>query len=300
MIAAKGGRIPVRVGFLALAVWCSSGSPATAQFRVESQVVRVDVSVDDQNGPVLNLDHDDFELYEAGAQVPFRLLEPASVPVTVLFAVDVSASTTGERQRQLGRGAARFAGGLTEADSCAVIAFAREPFWVRQFTPCGPAVGEDVQAMSAGGLTTVRDSLLLSLALLHRQKGRGVLLLFTDAYDNFSWTWDELVLEAVRRSGALVYSIVARPRRTVRLIAPTDPGYRLVREVSDVSGGRLLDVGDDSDLSGAYEEVLEELRTRYVLSFAPNPKFHGFVPIEVRVKPRGVEVRARPGYVARR
>ncbi len=300
MITAKGRRNPVVFGFLALAVWCFSSVPGAAQFRIESQVVRVDVSVNDRNGPVLNLDHDDFELYEAGARVPFRLLEPASVPVTVLFAVDVSASTIGERQRQLGKGAALFAGGLTDADSCAVIAFAREPSWVREFAPCGPAVGEDVQAMSAGGLTTVRDSLLLSLALLHRQKGRGVLLLFTDAYDNFSWTWDGLVMEAVRRSGALVYSVVARPRRAVRLTGPTDAGYRLVREVSEVSGGRLLEVNDDSDLSGAYEEVLEDLRTRYVLSFTPNPKFHGFVPIEVRVKLRGVEVRARPGYVAQR
>ena len=227
MITAEGGGSSVGCGLLALAALCLCGAPATAQFRVESQVVRVDVSVDDRNGPVLNLDRDDFELYEAGARVPFRLLEPASVPVTVLFAVDVSASTIGERQRQLGKGAALFAGGLTDADSCAVIAFAREPFWVRRFTPCGPAVGEDVQAMSAGGLTTVRDSLLLSLALLHRQKGRGVLLLFTDAYDNFSWTWDGLVMEAVRRSGALVYSIVARPRRAVRLVAPRDAGYRL-------------------------------------------------------------------------
>ena len=46
--------------------------------------------------------------------------------------------------------------------------------------------------------------------------------------------------------------------------------------------------------------LLEELRTRYVLSFTPNPRLEGFVAIEVRVKRRGVDVRARPGYVAQR
>ena len=74
----------------------------------------------------------------------------------------------------------------------------------------------------------------------------------------------------------------------------------MIREVAELSGGRLLEVSSDDDLAGAYQEVLEELRTRYVLSFTPNPELDGFVPIEVRVKRRGVDVRARPGYVARR
>lgn len=69
--------------------------------------------------------------------------------------------------------------------------------------------------------------------------------------------------------------------------------------MAELSGGRLLEVTADDDLAGAYQEVLEELRTRYVLSFTPNPELDGFVPIEVRVKRRGVDVRARPGYVAR-
>ena len=74
----------------------------------------------------------------------------------------------------------------------------------------------------------------------------------------------------------------------------------MIREVSEASGGRLLEVSSDDDLAGAYQEVLEELRTRYVLSFTPNPRLEGFVAIEVRVKRRGVDVRARPGYVAQR
>ena len=258
----------------------------------------VDVSVSD-GGPVLGLRHADFELYEEGEPVPFRLLDPASLPVTVLFAMDVSASTVGERQRHLGEGAALFAGGLTDRDSCAVVAFAMEPFWIREFAPCGPEVGNDVQTTAPGGATALRDSVILSLATLHREEGRGVLLLFTDAFDNQSWTSDDLVMTAVRGSEALVYSIVTRPSRVIPFFGPTDEGYRLIREVSEASGGRLLAVSSDADLAGAYQEVLEELRARYLLSFTPNPLFEGFVPIEVRVKRPGVQVRNRPGYVAR-
>ena len=85
---------------------------ARAQFRVESQAVLVDVAVSD-GGPVLDLREEDFELYEGGERTAFRLLDPASLPVAVVFAMDVSASTVGERQRRLGEGAALFAGGLT-------------------------------------------------------------------------------------------------------------------------------------------------------------------------------------------
>ena len=291
-------RSRLRFGLVMLAALSLAGSPAPAQFRIESRAVLVDVSVFD-GGPVPGLRHADFELYEEGEPVPFRLLDPASLPVTVLFAMDVSASTVGERQRHLGEGAALFAGGLTDRDSCAVAAFAMEPFWIREFAPCGPEVGNDVQAVPPGGATTLRDSVIISLAALHGEEGRGVLLLFTDAFDNLSWTSDDLVMTAVRGSEALVYSIVSRPPRAIRFFGPTDEGYQLIRDVSEASGGRLLEVNDDDDLAGAYQEVLEELRTRYVLSFTPNPRLEGFVPIEVRVKRPGVQVRNRPGYMAR-
>lgn len=295
-----GGRHGRRFRVLLMVnVLCLSGLPTVAQFRIESRAVLVDVAVLD-DGPVMGLRHDDFELYEAGEPVTFRLLDPASLPVTVLFAMDVSASTVGERRRHLGAGAALFAGGLTDRDSCAVMAFAMEPFWVRAFAPCGPAVGDDVQVTPAGGATALRDSVILALAALHGAEGRRVLLFFTDAYDNFSWAAEDFVMTAARGSEALVYAIVARPPRVVSFFGPVDDGYRLIREVAEISGGRLLEVSSDDDLAGAYQEVLEELRTRYVLSFTPSPRFDGFVPIEVRVKRSGVDVRARPGYVARR
>ncbi len=297
-------RLLGRPGYLCLGAVLLAGSSlavprALAQFRIESQAVLVDVAVSD-GGPVLDLRKEDFELYEAGEPTSFQLLDPALLPVAVVFAMDVSASTVGERQRRLGEGAALFAGGLTRRDACAVVAFSMEPFWTREFAPCGADVRTDVRAEVPGGPTSVRDSVILSLAVLHREEGRKVLLLFTDAYDNLSWTSDDLVMTAVRGSGALVYSIVARPSRGFSLFVSADEGYQLVREASEASGGRLLEVNNDDDLAGAYQEVLEELRTRYVLSFTPNPELDGFVPIEVRVKRRGVDIRARPGYVARR
>lgn len=221
----RGG--PLVSAVLTLTAFSLAGLPAVAQFRIEARAVLVDVAVFDE-GPVVDLRDGDFELYEAGEPVPFRLLDPASLPVTVLFAMDVSASTVGERRRHLGAGAALFAGGLTDRDSCAVIAFSMESFRARDFAPCDPAVRNDVQVTPAGGATALRDSVILALAALHGADGRRVLLFFTDAYDNFSWAAEDFVMTAARGSEALVYAIVARPPRGLFLRAngrrvPADP-----------------------------------------------------------------------------
>ena len=60
-----------------------------------------------------------------------------------------------------------------------------------------------------------------------------------------------------------------------------------------------MTIRSDDDLEEAFREVLRDLRVRYVLAFSPDPERRGFVPIEVRVKHRGVRVRTRAGYTAR-
>ena len=66
----------------------------------------VDVSVT-RDGPVRDLTEDDFELRVDGTRTTFRLLDPDSLPLVTLFAMDVSASTAGDRRRRLGAGARR-------------------------------------------------------------------------------------------------------------------------------------------------------------------------------------------------
>ena len=99
----RRGGSGLRFRLVMLAGLSLAGSPAGAQFRIETRAVLVDVFVSD-GGPVPGLRHADFELYEEGERVSFRLLAPGSLPVTVLFAMDVSASTVGERQRTSGKG----------------------------------------------------------------------------------------------------------------------------------------------------------------------------------------------------
>ena len=83
-----------------------------------------------------------------------------------------------------------------------------------------------------------------------------------------------------------------RPRAGYR--APSE--LQLLRHVVELSGGRLVQSRDDRRLLAAYEEILEEMRSRYVLAFVPDPgEPRGWRRLQVTVEE--ANVRARSGYL---
>jgi hypothetical protein len=66
-------------------------------FRASTLAVRVDVLVTDGRKPVAGLTAQDFELRDNGIRQSIQLVDAADVPLHVVLALDVSASTTGSR-----------------------------------------------------------------------------------------------------------------------------------------------------------------------------------------------------------
>jgi hypothetical protein len=57
-------------------------------------------------------------------------------------------------------------------------------------------------------------------------------------------------------------------------------------------------VAKNGDLRGAFQKILQDFRSRYILSFSPQGVApDGFHSLDVRVKRRGLSVKARPGYI---
>jgi hypothetical protein len=86
----------------------------------------------------------------------------------------------------------------------------------------------------------------------------------------------------------VVYGVMAAPGES-----------RFLRDLSETTGGRLLRGDGNQDLAGVFIKVLDEFRQRYVLTYTPKgvPGI-GWHELSVRVKRRGVSVKARPGYQA--
>ena len=75
-------------------------------------------------------------------------------------------------------------------------------------------------------------------------------------------------------------------------------GIYLLHSLARASGGRLLTAQDEERLDVAYRTILEEMRSRYMLAFRPDPhEPAGWRRIEVTTKVAGVEIQTRSGYL---
>lgn len=77
-------------------------------------------------------------------------------------------------------------------------------------------------------------------------------------------------------------------------------GYSAAKKLSDETGGRLIDVGNNGQkLQAAFQQIADELRTQYVASYTPtNAKLDGtFRHLAVQCG-QGMKVQVRKGYYA--
>ena len=60
----------------------------------------------------------------------------------------------------------------------------------------------------------------------------------------------------------------------------------------------MLRVASSADLRGAFQKILQDFRSRYILVYTPaGVPLGGFHRLDLRVKRRGLTVKARPGYI---
>jgi VWFA-related protein len=96
------------------------------------------------------------------------------------------------------------------------------------------------------------------------------------------------VLDTARRGDVVVYSVEVGERRA-----------SFPRDLSEATGGRMFAIESTKDLSAAFSNILEEFRMRYLVSYSPQGvEPGGWHRLDVRVRNRGVTVKARPGYFA--
>ena len=131
--------------------------------------------------------------------------------------------------------------------------------------------------------------------------------------DNTSWLRREIVERAARRADAVVYGVAVAGAMghgvhmsgdgpTLQSLHPEYlPGQTdFLESIAAASGGRVLKADTTVNLPKAFDEILREFRTRYLITYSPRgvdtPGWH---TLEVNVKGRRAEVRARRGYERR-
>lgn len=259
-----------------------------ASFRSSTLGVRVDVLVTDGHKPVGGLAALDFDVRDNGVAQSIELVDAADVPLNVVLALDTSASTMGTRQADLIAASQALLDGLKPVDRAALTTFSHAVAPRIALTSDLAAVREELLHITPSGRTAVMDGVYVALTTTLVQPGRSLVVVCTDGSDISSWLRPDDVIESAKRSNAVIYAVTsADARRSSSL-----------EDLTDATGGDMLRVASSADLRDAFQKILQDFRSRYILAYTPTGvPWGGFHRLDVRVKRRGLTVRARPGYI---
>jgi VWFA-related protein len=247
----------------------------------------VDVAVTEGRQPVRGLTAPDFELRDNGVLQSIQLVDADDIPLNVVLALDTSASTTGTRHAELMAASAALLDELRDGDQAALTTFSHAVAPLLAPTTDLAAVRTRLQHITTTGRTAVMDAVHVALTQTIAQPGRSLVVVCTDGSDVSSWLRPADVVESARRSSAVIYAVATANGRHV---APLE-------EVAETTGGEVL-VESGENLRGAFRRIVQDFRSRYILAYSPEGvDAGGFHRLEVRVKRRGLAVKARPGYI---
>ena len=133
---------------------------------------------------------------------------------------------------------------------------------------------------------------------MSQQVGRKVLILLTDGEDQGSIETLDQALEAAQKSNCIIYAIDIVDRAFYGLSNIGFHGGSVLRKMCEETGGNVIKVNKIRNTAEAFQRIADELRTQYLLGYAPSnsQKNSGFRKIKVRVTHGKYKVQARKGY----
>ena len=301
---------------------------------VQSQKVRptqmITVTVTDQQGRYISgLTQEDFIVYED--DVPQAILyfnTGQNEPVSLGLLVDTSGSML-NKIAAARRALRRFVQTIRPRDEVFLAAFNQRPSVVQDFTDSRALLMQATALLYPQGGTALYDAMLDSLRRVQQGRSRKkVLVVISDGLDGTSRASRAQVIDVIRRSGVVVYTIgVGNSTRMphaggVRMGGSPFPGGRMGRPffapplmsgvddtvevqtlqaVSEETGGSffLLNtadvIGNMAVLDEATQAISNELQQQYSVGYLSPLKGDVYRSVRVEVRRGGARVRTHKG-----
>lgn len=274
--------------FLVASGAAGSAAQDTPTFSAGVDAIRLDVLVINRDRVVLGLEAADFEVRDNGILQDVKLVSSEKLPLNVILALDTSGSVAGEPLDHLRSAARTLLARLDAGDKAGLVTFSHEVRLREGLTQDVERLGRALASVKPRGETALIDGSYVALMQGETDIGRDLLIVFSDGVDTSSWLTESQVLDAARRSDAVIYGVAVR--------GTVEPDFlgRLTR----IAGGALFEVDSTRDLTGVFVDILDEFRNRYLLSYSPQGVSNeGWHRLEVKVKGRRGVARVRSGYM---
>ncbi len=300
--AGVSGRRSRRIIFFAF--WAAL--PAVAQeepyIRVNVQLVRILATVKDPTGALVgSLERSDFEVRDNGALQQISVFErQTDQPLSVAVMIDNSGSTAKDLKYETDS-VSRFLRALLREgnplDSAALYSFNWEIVKQSAFTRNVPVIERKLRALHGEAGTSLYDAILLASRDIEDRQGRKVLVIVTDGGDTTSHTDFQRAIEAAQLADAVIYPILVVPISNDA--GRNTGGENALTTMSLRTGGRVFQPTLGAELDQAFDQILRDLRTQYLLAFYPKDvpltkdRFH---QLQVAARDPALRVVARSGY----
>ena len=276
--------------------------PLDAQrLKTSTQIVRIVVTVTDATRRLVSdLEQADFEVYDNGKPQPVTTFSNLPTPFTAVLMLDTSGSMT--LNLDLVKDAAeQFIIRMHPEDKAKIGAFNDKI----QIEPEGEFLDDRDRLirimrndLDFGYPTRLFDAVDQAMAALRGIEGRRVVIAFTDGDDTASKLGRGDVLERARIEETMIYGVGLESdffNGAQRVRTRPDRG---LKSLAEETGGGFFDLKKKDELGPAFTRIAQELRSQYVLGFAP-PVADGKVhKLDVKVKRPGMTARGRKSYVA--
>ena len=277
-------RASIAAGLAALVMPLAAAQGPT--FSTKLEVVRLDVLVTAGGKPLRGLTVDDFDVSDNGVRQTLDLASFEQIPLSVVLALDASASLSAPQLDDLRDAGRAVLKALKNDDQAALVTFSEIVSLEQALTGEAAAVESALGRVDPEGRTALVDGVYSAVTVADASRGRGLAIVFSDGLDTASWLTKEQVIEAARRSDVVVYGVATGRTET-----------DFLSDITDETGGRLFQIESTADIRDRFLTILAEFRERYVLSYTPRGVARsGWHRLDVRIKGRRATVRARPGY----
>ncbi|MDA2932991.1 VWA domain-containing protein [Acidobacteria bacterium AH-259-D05] len=271
-----------------------------APFRVEVDAVNVLTTVHDKDTRkfVTDLTKEDFQIYEDGVlQVVTNFTQQTDLPLTIGLCVDTSSSVRLKLPFEKEAAIDFLYAVMRPSDKVLLVEFDTGVTLIHDFTSNPNDLVREINQLKAGGGTSLYDAIyLVAEQKMLNQKGRKTVVILSDGADLTSKHTFEETLRMAYQAEITIYAV-----STTRFGADIDhEGDNALKQLTESTGGRAFFPYSTSQLTEAFREVDQELRSQYNLTYVPSNKIKdgAFRQIKVKVSRDKVNFRHRKGYFA--
>jgi VWFA-related protein len=270
------------------------------RFDPATDTVTLKLLVQDPNGYFIpNLRRGNFVVYEDGVRQQKVEVGVEHAPVSLSVLMEYGGHYPALNRaffQQVSRAAQQLLDVLGPDDKLAVWTYGDKLQQAADFSQDRQALEGVLFGLQPPGVSEINlyDAIVAASDRMRHVNGRKAIIVISSGVDTFSKaTYDDAV-KAVRDSNTPIYAISMQPtlRDIIQLHGPADAmnsidwrrAEKHLMGIAQVSGGRFYSPANTIDLSGIYDDIMENLKVRYVITYKSSSHTDPKSPRTVRVE----------------